>query len=74
MRTSQIGQTHSNNSLLLSIKLINTLLKYPHNIESSGCIPEIFVLTILLSINFLICLGICSTLKLSKYVSTSFLL
>ena len=44
-----------------NIKTINPIQKYPHIIESYACILKIFAITIDLSINILISLGICST-------------
>ena len=57
-----------------SLKSIKPIQKYPHIIESYGCILKIFVLMflllllllLLLSINALISLGIFSTPKESK--------
>ena len=59
--------------LLLNMKLINPIQKYPYIIESFACILKIFVLKFLFLkaedegrlINALISLGICSTPKLS---------
>ena len=45
------------------------MLKYPHIIESYACILNILALIFLLPINLLISLGICSTPKLSKYIT-----
>ena len=58
--------------LPLNIKSINAIQKYPHIIESYACILRIFVLIFLFLINVSISLGICSTPKLSKYVTTLF--
>ena len=57
--------------LPLSIKSINPILKCPHN-ESYACILKIFVCMFLLSVNFSISFGTCSTPKLSKYVTLLF--
>ena len=47
---------------------MNPMQKYPHVIELSACIPNMFVLMFLCSINLLISLGTCSTPKESKQV------
>ena len=44
---------------------------YPHISDIYACIPTIFVMIYLLPISFLISFGICSTPKLSKYVTLS---
>ena len=57
----------------LNIKLINPIQKYPHITESYACILKMFVtivnLLVDLLISFFISFGICSTPKLSKYVT-----
>ena len=55
-----------------SIKSINPIQKYPHISESYARILKIFATTINLSTNILISFGICSTPKLSKYVTLLF--
>ena len=49
-----------------SMKSINPIQKYSHNIESYACILKVFVFMLLLLINAFISFGICSTPKLSK--------
>ena len=55
--------------LPLNIKSINLLQKYPHITESYACILITFVTVLLLLMNFLTSFGMCSTPKLSKYVT-----
>ena len=62
---------HSNKLLPFNMKSINTIQKYPNIIESYVCILKIFVIIYLLPINFLNSSGVCSTPKLSKYVTLS---
>ena len=45
---------------------ISPVQKYPHIIESYGCILKIFVFMFLLKINVLIYFGVCSTPKESN--------
>ena len=59
--------------LPLNIKSINPIQKYPHIIESYACILKIFAIMFLLLINFLISFEICSTPKLSKYITVTYL-
>ena len=58
--------------LSLSIKAINPIQNYPNVTASYACILKIFVIMLLLPMNFLISFGMCSTPKLSKYVTLSF--
>ena len=51
---------------------MNPVQRYPHIIELSACILNMFVLMFLYPINLLISLGIWSTSKLSKYVTSLF--
>ena len=55
--------------LSLSIKSINPIQKYPHITESYACILKMLAIMFFLLIIFLISFGICSTPKLSKYVT-----
>ena len=55
--------------LSLSITLINPIQKYPHITESYACILKMFAVMFLLLIIFLISFGMCSTPKLSNYVT-----
>ena len=50
----------------VNIKSMNPMQKYPHIIELSACILNMFVLMVLCSVNLLISLGTCSTPKESK--------
>ena len=68
-----IGEKRFVNSVKVfaaSIKWINPVQKYPQIIESYACILKIFALIFLLSINYLISFGICSTPKESKQVTS----
>ena len=68
-----IGEKRFVNSVKVfaaSIKSINPVQKYPQIIESYTCILKIFALIFLLSINYLISFGICSTPKESKQVTS----
>ena len=58
----------SNRLWHFNIKSINPIQKYLHIIESYACILKTFVVIFLLPINLLISFGMCSALKLSKYV------
>ena len=55
-------------ALSLNIKTINSMPKYPHISKTSAYILKIFAMIFLLSIQFFISFGMCSTPKLSKYV------
>ena len=55
--------------LSLSIKSINPIQKYPHITESYACILKMLAIMFFLLMIFLISFGICSTPKLSKYVT-----
>ena len=54
--------------LSFRIKSIKSMQKYQHITELFAFIQYIFALIFLLSLNFLISFGICSTLKLSQQV------
>ena len=55
---------------LFSVKSINPIQNYPHIIELYAYILKIFLMIFcLFLINFLISLEICSTSKLTKYVT-----
>ena len=58
--------------LSLSRKSINPIQKYPHITQSYACILKIFAKIIDFSVNILISSGICSTQKLSKWVTLLF--
>ena len=60
----------SNKLLPFNIKSINPIRKSLHIIESYVCILKIFVVRFLLPVDFLVSLGIYSTPKLSKQVTT----
>ena len=51
------------------MKSINPIQMYPHIIESYACTLQIAIEMFLFPMNFIISFGICSTPKLSKYVS-----
>ena len=51
---------------------MNPIQKYPHIIELSACILNMFGLMLLCLINILISLGKCSTPKLSKKTTSLF--
>ena len=56
--------------LPLRMKSINPIQKYPHITESYACRLKMFPMIIfLLLINLLMSFGMCSTPKLSKYVT-----
>ena len=52
------------------MKSVNPIQKYSHIIKSYACILIIFVIIILFPMNFLTSFGICSTKKLSRYVTS----
>ena len=54
-----------------SIKSLNPIQNYSNIVESITYILWIFVVVFLLPINFLVSFGICSTPRLSKYVTLS---
>ena len=54
-----------------SIKSFNPIQNYSNIVESITYILWIFVVVFLLPINFLVSFGICSTPRLSKYVTLS---
>ena len=51
---------------------MNAMQKYPHIIELSACILNMFVMMFLFPINLLISLGMCYLPKLSKYINSLF--
>ena len=51
------------------MKLINRIQNYPHIIELHACILQIFVVTFLFPISFIISFRISSTQKLPKYAT-----
>ena len=51
---------------------MDPIQKYPHIIELSACILNMFVFVFLCPINLLISLGTCSTPKLSKSITSLF--
>ena len=51
---------------------MNPIQKYPHIIELSACILNMFVFVFVCPINLLISLGTCSTPKLSKQTTSLF--
>ena len=58
---------YSNELLRFNRKSINPIQKYPHIIES--CLYSIFAVIFLFPMKFLISFEICSTPKLSKYIT-----
>ena len=60
---------YSNKRLPFNMKPINPIQKYPHIIESYACTLQIFVVIFFFPMNFVTSFGICSTPKLSKYVT-----
>ena len=49
---------------------MNPMQMYPHIIELSACILNMFVFEFLCPINLLVSLGTCSTPKLSKQITS----